>query len=99
MAELWAHLEHSAAYSCMRVQAGFFSFAVLPTALELGVEITYPVSEATSSGFLWLSGQLFGILFIVGMNAMKGYTLEALVSGGTRAFSLFFLSFLFRVEV
>eukprot|EP00041_Stephanoeca_diplocostata_P017868 m.368759 g.368759 ORF g.368759 m.368759 type:complete len:294 (-) comp20843_c0_seq16:5736-6617(-) len=64
--------------------AGFFSFAVLPTALELGVEITYPVSEATSSGFLWLSGQLFGIIFIVGMNAMKGYTLKALVTGGSK---------------
>jgi FLVCR family MFS transporter 7 len=51
---------------------GFFCFGLLPVALELGVEITYPVSEATSSGFLWLSGQAFGIAFTLAMSALKG---------------------------
>ena len=32
---------------------GFFGFALMPVCLELGVELTYPVSEATSSGLLW----------------------------------------------
>eukprot|EP00039_Didymoeca_costata_P005797 m.84733 g.84733 ORF g.84733 m.84733 type:complete len:468 (+) comp12978_c0_seq1:206-1609(+) len=44
---------------------GFFCFAVLPTSLELGVEITYPIGEATSAGFLFLGGNIFGILFIL----------------------------------
>jgi FLVCR family MFS transporter 7 len=44
---------------------GLFCFAVLPVALELGVETTFPVNEGTSSGFLWISGQLFGTIFIL----------------------------------
>ncbi len=32
---------------------GFFAFPLVPACMELGVEITYPVSEATSSGLLW----------------------------------------------
>ena len=32
---------------------GFFGFALMPVCLELGVELTYPVAEATSSGLLW----------------------------------------------
>eukprot|EP01134_Creolimax_fragrantissima_P004717 CFRG4717T1 len=43
---------------------GFFAFAILPTSLELGAECTYPVNEGTSTGFLYMSGQLFGIIFI-----------------------------------
>jgi len=32
---------------------GFFGLPLIPACMELGVEITYPVSEATSSGLLW----------------------------------------------
>lgn len=32
---------------------GFFGMAMLPVCMELGVEVTYPVAEATSSGLLW----------------------------------------------
>ena len=35
---------------------GFFALAILPVGLELGVECTYPVAEATSAGLLWLMG-------------------------------------------
>ena len=35
---------------------GFFGFAVYPLSLELSVESTFPVAEATSSGVLMLSG-------------------------------------------
>ena len=35
---------------------GLFGFAFYPIALELSVETTYPVAEATSSGVLMLSG-------------------------------------------
>ena len=32
---------------------GFPAFMLVPTCLELGVEITYPVAASTSSGLLW----------------------------------------------
>ena len=35
---------------------GMFGFAVYPTALELAVEVTYPVAEATSTGIIFLCG-------------------------------------------
>lgn len=35
---------------------GFFALALLPVGLELGVECTYPVAEATSAALLWLFG-------------------------------------------
>ncbi|XP_065919337.1 solute carrier family 49 member A3-like isoform X2 [Dysidea avara] len=40
---------------------GFFGFALMPVCLELGVELTYPVAEATSSGLLWSATQLMGL--------------------------------------
>jgi len=42
---------------------GMFMVPILPTALEVGVECTYPVPEEYSSGFLMSVGQLFGIVF------------------------------------
>ena len=35
---------------------GFFGFGLYPIALELGVEVTYPVAEATSTAFIIISG-------------------------------------------
>jgi len=35
---------------------GFFGFSVFPVAMELSVECSYPVGEATSSGLLFVSG-------------------------------------------
>jgi len=55
---------------------GVFCFAILPLALELGVEITYPVCEGTSSGFLWMAGQFFGIIILLGMGSLKDKILE-----------------------
>eukprot|EP00794_Sanderia_malayensis_P003759 gene3759-4281_t len=40
------------------------AMAVAPLLLELGVECTYPVAEATSSGFQWLLGQLIGVVLM-----------------------------------
>jgi len=42
---------------------GVFMVPILPTALEAGVECTYPLPEEYSSGFLMTIGQLFGIAF------------------------------------
>ncbi|XP_033756588.1 solute carrier family 49 member A3-like isoform X1 [Pecten maximus] len=44
---------------------GMFGFALYPISLEMAVEITYPVAEATSSGLLVVSGQIQGIVMIL----------------------------------
>ncbi|XP_003386874.1 PREDICTED: major facilitator superfamily domain-containing protein 7-like [Amphimedon queenslandica] len=43
---------------------GFFGLGFLPVAMELGVEVTFPAAEATSSGLLWSAAQVFGFLFV-----------------------------------
>lgn len=43
---------------------GFFALPLIPACLELGVEITYPVAEATSSGLLWSAVQIMGVVLI-----------------------------------
>ncbi|XP_056295292.1 solute carrier family 49 member A3 isoform X2 [Pseudoliparis swirei] len=49
---------------------GFFGFSVFPVAMELSVECSYPVGEATSSGLLFVSGQIQSILYIVLFQAL-----------------------------
>ncbi|KAL1920016.1 uncharacterized protein VTP21DRAFT_1162 [Calcarisporiella thermophila] len=44
--------------------------SLLPVGLELGVECTYPVSEATSSATLWMGSQLVSIIFLVVMDKL-----------------------------
>uniref|UniRef100_A0A8C2ZUQ6 Solute carrier family 49 member 3 n=1 Tax=Cyclopterus lumpus TaxID=8103 RepID=A0A8C2ZUQ6_CYCLU len=44
---------------------GFFGFSIYPVAMELSVECSYPVGEATSAGLLFVSGQIQSVLFIV----------------------------------
>uniref|UniRef100_A0A914CAM9 Major facilitator superfamily (MFS) profile domain-containing protein n=2 Tax=Acrobeloides nanus TaxID=290746 RepID=A0A914CAM9_9BILA len=46
---------------------GFFSIPVFPISLELGVETTFPIAEATSSGILIIAGQLLLFLMSFGM--------------------------------
>ena len=41
---------------------GFFLLSSGPIGFQYGAEITYPVSEGTSNGFLLLAGQISGIL-------------------------------------
>jgi len=50
---------------------GFFLLSSGPIGFQYGAEITYPVSEGTSNGFLLLAGQISGILFIFGMDSFK----------------------------
>ena len=45
---------------------GFFAFALMPVCLEVGVECTYPVAEATSAGLQWMAGYaVVNYLFVV----------------------------------
>jgi len=44
---------------------GAFGFAMYPIGLELGVEVTYPVAEATSSGLMIMMGQVQGVFYVL----------------------------------
>lgn len=50
---------------------GFFLLSSGPIGFQYGAEITYPISEGTSNGFLLLMGQVSGIMFIYGMDRFK----------------------------
>lgn len=50
---------------------GFFLLSSGPIGFQYGAEVTYPVSEGTSNGFLLLMGQISGIAFIFGMDSFK----------------------------
>lgn len=40
---------------------GFFGFSIYPVAMELSVECSYPVGEATSAGLIFISGYFWCI--------------------------------------
>lgn len=44
---------------------GFFGFSVYPVAMELSVECSYPVGEATSAGLIFASGQVQSVIYMV----------------------------------
>lgn len=50
---------------------GFFLLSAAPIGFQYGAEITYPAPEGTSNGLLLMMGQISGIVFILGMDAMK----------------------------
>jgi len=50
---------------------GFFLLSSGPIGFQYGAEVTFPVSEGTSNGFLLLMGQISGIAFIFGMDSFK----------------------------
>jgi cyanate permease len=50
---------------------GFFLLSAGPLGFQYGAEITYPAPEGTSNGLLLLMGQISGILFILGLDALK----------------------------
>jgi hypothetical protein len=50
---------------------GLFTFSLLPAALELGAECTYPVPEGTSTGLLWMTSYLFALVVQTVMNVLR----------------------------
>ncbi|KAF9337959.1 hypothetical protein BG006_001060 [Podila minutissima] len=59
---------------------GFCMFSVLPAALELAVEITYPVTPASSASILWAFGQLMAVIFLLVLGALQDDNLSKLKS-------------------
>ncbi|XP_077969792.1 solute carrier family 49 member A3-like [Styela clava] len=49
---------------------GFFGLPVYPVGNELSVETTYPCGEATSSGMLFIFGQLQSIVLVISLSAI-----------------------------
>uniref|UniRef100_A0A8C4Q1I9 Solute carrier family 49 member 3 n=1 Tax=Eptatretus burgeri TaxID=7764 RepID=A0A8C4Q1I9_EPTBU len=56
------------AFSCSLL--GLFGFSIYSVCLEVGVECTYPVGEATSTGLLFVSGQIQALILILLLQAL-----------------------------
>lgn len=50
---------------------GLFFMSAGPIGYQYSAEISFPVPEATSQGLIVLAGQISGIIFIFGMDALK----------------------------
>lgn len=50
---------------------GFFLLSSGPIGFQYGAEITHPAPEGTSNSLLLVMGQISGIIFILGMNALQ----------------------------
>jgi MFS family permease len=50
---------------------GFFLLSAGPIGFQYAAEITYPAPEGTSNGMVLLMGQVSGIIFILGLDALK----------------------------
>jgi MFS family permease len=50
---------------------GFFLLSCAPVIFQYAAEVSYPSPEATSQGILMLSGQIAGIIFILGMDYFR----------------------------
>ena len=67
-------ITYATAYWLLLVSAfsmGFFLLASGPIGFQYGAEIAYPAPEGTTNGLLLLMGQISGIAFIFGMDALK----------------------------
>jgi len=73
---------------------GFFLLSSGPIGFQYGAEITYPVSEGTSNGFLMLMGQISGIAFIFGMDSFKSSETGSMARPLIFLIALMFLSFI-----
>lgn len=49
---------------------GLFGFSIYPVSMELSVECSYPVGEATSAGLVFISGQIQSIIYIMLLQAL-----------------------------
>ena len=50
---------------------GFFLMSAYPVGMQYSAEVSYPAPESTSQGLIILAGQIAGIVFIFGMDALR----------------------------
>jgi cyanate permease len=72
---------------------GFFLLSAGPIGFQYGAEMTLPAPEGTSNSMLLVAGQVSGILFIFGMDALKSkstgsMTLPLLILAGLTVLSI-----------
>jgi cyanate permease len=72
---------------------GFFLLSAGPIGFQFGAEMTMPAPEGTSNSLLLVAGQVSGIIFIFGMDALKAkvsgsMTLSLLVLAGLGVLSV-----------
>jgi len=72
---------------------GAFLLSSGPLGFQYGAEVTFPAPEGTSNGLLLLAGQISGIAFILGMDALKS------ASSGSMTVSLVILTGLMAVAL
>jgi sugar phosphate permease len=78
---------------------GFFLLSSGPIGFQYAAEITHPVSEGTSNGFLLLAGQISGILFIFGMNGFKSSSTGSMTGPLVALIILMAVSFLSSTRI
>uniref|UniRef100_A0A8C0IXL6 Solute carrier family 49 member 3 n=1 Tax=Chelonoidis abingdonii TaxID=106734 RepID=A0A8C0IXL6_CHEAB len=49
---------------------GFFGFSIYPVAMELAVECSFPVGEGTSTGLIFVSSQIQGVILMLLLQAL-----------------------------
>jgi len=102
LALIWAvRANNTAALYALFVLIGVFSVTMLPVGLELGCELTR--NSSASAAILWWSGNLFGIIFVLIMSALRDSESaspprnmrRSLIFNGATIFSLSMSIFLF----
>ncbi len=78
---------------------GFFLLSSGPIGFQYGAEVTYPVSEGTSNGFLLLMGQISGIAFIFGMDSFKSPLTGSMSAPLLVMIILLLVSFIFSLRL
>lgn len=78
---------------------GFFLLSSGPIGFQYGAEVTFPVSEGTSNGFLLLMGQVSGIAFIFGMDSFKDSVTGSMTGPLIVLIALMTLSFILSVKL
>jgi len=89
-------------YTLLLVFAASFGYFLLssgPIGFQYGAEVTFPVSEGTSNGFLLLMGQVSGIAFIFSMDWFKSPTTGSMTIPLTVLCVLMLVSFLLSAKL
>jgi cyanate permease len=97
-----AGVTFTGSYTVLLVSAAAFGFFLLssgPIGFQYGAEVTFPVSEGTSNGFLLLMGQVSGIAFIFSMDWFKSPLNGSMTKPLTVLSVLMLLSFLLSARL
>jgi len=97
-----AGITYATNYALLLFSAAAFGFFLLssgPIGFQYGAEVTYPVSEGTSNGFLLLMGQISGIAFIFGMDSFKSPETGSMTAPLFVMIILMLISFIFSTRL